>query len=81
VILKIKYSFFSSLVFDGIPRNKQQITATGGAVLGEAEQIGRLFNVKETLEKTEGGIKNGQSRDIDNIEHKTNIAKKHNTEN
>lgn len=26
-------------VFDGVPRNKQQITATGGAVLGEAEQL------------------------------------------
>jgi hypothetical protein len=32
-----------------LTRNKDQITATGGAVLGEAEQSGRLFNVKETL--------------------------------
>ena len=46
---KNKIVVFSSSVFDGIPRNKEQITATGGAVLGEAEQSGRLFNVKETL--------------------------------
>ena len=60
---KNKIVIFSSSVFDGIPRNKEQITATGGAVLGEAEQSGRLFNVKETLGKTKRTIKNGQSRE------------------
>ena len=44
-----------------------------------------MFCFIQTLEKTEGKLKNGQSRDTDNIGHKTyndneqNI--KHNTEN
>ena len=75
----------SSSVFDGVPRNKQQITATGGAVLGEAEQLGRLLNAKETLGETEGEIKNRHTRGTVNIGYKTHDEdkqnKQHNTEN
>ena len=35
--------YTSIAVFDGVPRNKQQIEATSGALLGENERDGKFL--------------------------------------